>query len=54
MSVLDAPIRSSAEKVLGHPVGIVIRTWLAPGVGPVQSEVLEKSAFGAVPQVARN
>jgi len=40
-----------AEKVLGHPVSIVIRTWLAPGVGPVQSEVLEKSAFGAGPQV---
>jgi hypothetical protein len=43
--------QTMAEKVLGHPVSIVIRTWLAPGVGPVQSEVLEKSAFGAGPQV---
>ncbi len=43
--------QTMAEKVLGHPVSIVIRTWLAPGVGPVQSEVLEKSAFGAGPQI---
>jgi uncharacterized protein DUF3108 len=43
--------QTMAEKVLGHLVSIVIRTWLAPGVGPVQSEVLEKSAFGAGPQV---
>lgn len=35
-----------AEKILGHPADIVVRTWLAPGVGPVQSEVLDKAALG--------
>lgn len=43
--------QTMAEKVLGHPVSIVVRTWLAPGVGPVQSEVLDRFAFGAGPQV---
>jgi hypothetical protein len=43
--------QTMAETVLGHPVSIVVRTWLAPGVGPVQSEVLDRSAFGAGPQV---
>ncbi len=43
--------QTMAEKILGHPVSILIRTWLAPGVGPVQSEVLEKSSFGAGPQI---
>jgi DUF3108-like len=33
-----------AEKVMGFPVHITIRTWLAPGVGPVKSEVLSKDA----------
>lgn len=39
--------RAAAE----GPRTAVIRTWPAPGAGPVQSEVLEKSAFGAGPQV---
>ena len=43
--------QTMAETVLGHPVSIVVRTWLAPGVGPVQSEVLDKAAFGGGPQV---
>ncbi len=42
-TVVDETI---AERVLGHPADIVVRTWLAPGVGPVQSEVLDKAAFG--------
>ena len=37
--------------VMGIAIGLDVRTWLAPGVGPVQSEVVEKSAFGAGPQV---
>jgi hypothetical protein len=35
-----------AETVFGHHVSIAVRTWLAPGVGPVQSEVLDKAAPG--------
>jgi hypothetical protein len=29
-----------SEKVEGIPVSSVVRTWLAPGVGPVKSEVI--------------
>ena len=36
--------QTMAETVLGHPVNIVVRTWLAPGVGPVKSEVLSKAS----------
>jgi hypothetical protein len=36
--------QTMAETVLGHPVSIVVRTWLAPGVGPVKSEVLSKAS----------
>jgi hypothetical protein len=43
--------QTMAEKVLGHPVSIEVRTWLAPGVGPVKSELLERSAFSGGPQV---
>jgi hypothetical protein len=32
-----------AEKVMGFPVTITVRTWLAPGVGPVKSEELSKA-----------
>jgi hypothetical protein len=42
--------QTMAEKVLGHAVTIEVRTWLAPNVGPVKSEVLDKSAFGGGPQ----
>ena len=38
--------QTMAETVLGHRVNTVVRTWLAPGVGPVQSEVLDKGTFG--------
>ena len=40
--------QSMAETVLGHRVDTVVRTWLAPGVGPVQSEVLDKGSVGGV------
>lgn len=43
--------QTMAETVFGHRVNTMVRTWLAPGVGPVQSEVLEKSGFGAGPQI---
>jgi len=33
-----------AEKVMGFPVRITVRTWLASGVGPVKTEVLSKAA----------
>jgi hypothetical protein len=42
--------QTMAEKVFGHAVSIEVRTWLAPGVGPVKSEVLDKAAFGGGPQ----
>jgi hypothetical protein len=42
--------QTMAEKIFGHAVSIEVRTWLAPGVGPVKSEVLDKAAFGAGPQ----
>jgi hypothetical protein len=35
------------EKVMGFPVSIAVRTWLAPGVGPVKSEVLSKAAVAS-------
>jgi hypothetical protein len=35
------------ETLSGHAVRLVVRTWLAPGVGPVQSEVLGKGSLGA-------
>ncbi len=40
--------QSMAETVLGHRVDTVVRTWLAPGVGPVQSEVLDQGSVGGV------
>jgi hypothetical protein len=40
--------QTMAETVLGHRVNTVVRTWLAPGVGPVQSEVLDKGSIGGV------
>jgi len=43
--------QTMTETVFGRHVSIVVRTWLAPGVGPVQSEVLNKAAFGGGPQV---
>ena len=36
-----------AEKVMGFPVHITVRTWLAPGVGPVKTEVLSKAAIAS-------
>jgi hypothetical protein len=42
--------QTMAEKIFGHAVSIEVRTWLAPGVGPVKSEVLDKAAFGGGPQ----
>jgi hypothetical protein len=47
-TVLD---QTMAETVLGHHVSLNVRTWLAPGVGPVQSEVLDRAALGGGPQV---
>jgi hypothetical protein len=38
--------QTMAETVLGHRVNTVVRTWLAPGVGPVQSEVVGSSGEG--------
>ena len=38
--------QTMAETVLGHRVNTMVRTWLAPGVGPVQSEVLDKGSVG--------
>ena len=38
--------QTMAESVLGHRVNTVVRTWLAPGVGPVQSEVVGSSGEG--------
>lgn len=43
--------QTQAETILGHHVSFEIRTWLAPNVGPVKSEVLSKSAFGGGPEV---
>ena len=38
--------QTMAETVLGHRVNTVVRTWLAPGIGPVQSEVTGSSGEG--------
>jgi hypothetical protein len=38
--------QTMAETVFGHRVNTVVRTWLAPGVGPVQSEVMGSSGEG--------
>ena len=38
--------QTMAETVFGHRVNTVVRTWLAPGVGPVQSEVTGSSGEG--------
>ena len=38
--------QTMAEAIFGHRVNTVVRTWLAPGIGPVQSEVLGKSLGG--------
>lgn len=43
--------QTMAESILGHHVSIEIRTWLAPGVGPVQSELIDSSPLGGGPQV---
>jgi hypothetical protein len=40
--------QTMTESVLGHRVNTVVRTWLAPGVGPVQTEVLNKGTLGGV------
>ncbi len=37
--------QTQAETIFGHHVSIEIRTWLAPNVGPVKSEVVSKSAL---------
>ena len=39
------------EKVMGFPVVTTVRTWLAPGVGPVKSEVLTKAATASAMDV---
>ncbi len=38
--------QTMAETVFGHRVNTMVRTWLAPGVGPVQSEVTGSSGEG--------
>jgi hypothetical protein len=38
--------QTMAESVLGHRVNTMVRTWLAPGIGPVQSEVVGSSGEG--------
>ena len=38
--------QTMAETVFGHRVNTMVRTWLAPGVGPVQSEVSGSSGEG--------
>ena len=43
--------QTMTETIFGHHVSIVVRTWLAPGVGPVQSEVLSRSTAAGGPQV---
>jgi hypothetical protein len=43
--------QTQAETIFGHHIDFEIRTWLAPNVGPVKSEVLSKSAFGGGPEV---
>jgi hypothetical protein len=40
--------QTMTETVLGHRANTVVRTWLAPGVGPVQSEVLNKGTAGGL------
>ena len=40
--------QTMAETVFGHRVNTVVRTWLAPGVGPVQSEVLGPGGLGGL------
>jgi hypothetical protein len=40
-----------AEKVMGFPVRITVRTWLAHGVGPVKTEVLSKAAIASATNV---
>jgi len=40
-----------AEKVMGFPVHITVRTWLAPGVGPVKTAVLIKAAVTSATSV---
>jgi hypothetical protein len=42
--------QTEAETFLGHHVSIELRTWLAPNVGPVKSEIVSKASTG-VPQV---
>jgi hypothetical protein len=44
---------SGRASIVGHRVTIEIRTWLAPGVGPVKSEVtgIGPSSPGAGPLV---
>jgi hypothetical protein len=40
--------QTMTETVFGHRVNTVVRTWLAPGVGPVQSEVLGQGGLGGL------
>lgn len=40
--------QTMTETIFGHRVNTEVRTWLAPGVGPVQSEVLGKGALGGL------
>lgn len=43
--------QTMAETVLGHHVSTQVRTWLAPNIGPVKTEVVSKSAFGGTPLI---
>jgi hypothetical protein len=43
--------QTEAETFLGHHVSIELRTWLAPNVGPVKSEIVSKSSTSGIPQV---
>jgi hypothetical protein len=43
--------QTMAEKVMGFPVHITVRTWLADGVGPVKTEVLSKAAVASATNV---
>jgi hypothetical protein len=40
--------QTQAETFFGHHVSIELRTWLAPNVGPVKSEIVSKSSLGGL------
>jgi hypothetical protein len=40
--------QTQAETLFGHHVSIELRTWLAPNVGPVKSEIVSKSSLGGL------